>query len=279
MTVIVDGRSIARDIEASLQKRVLALLARGIVPRLEMLSFGNHPATLSFLRVKSNVAKRVGIELGIHNLPESALESIARDVLISLVDSGAHGVVVQLPLPQGIVKNSFLELVPETLDVDCITPESLDALSRGVSLYVSPVARAVEEILARHNVDLSKKRIAIVGEGDLVGKPVAYLFKGKGFAHEVFNSKSDLSELNAFDIIVTGVGRPGCIRGEHVKRGAIIIDAGTSEDGGAIVGDVDKSAHERAHLVTPVPGGVGPITVVKLFDNLLIAAERHGGYH
>jgi len=273
--IIVDGRSIARDIETSLQKRTRALLARGIVPRLEMLSFGEHPATLSFLRIKGSVAKRIGVRLSVHNLPDGTLESIARDVLTSLVHSGAHGVVVQLPLPREIAKNSFLELVPEAFDVDCITPQSLDALSRGTSIYISPVARAVEEILSRHNIDPSKQRIAIVGEGDLVGKPVAYLFKGKGLSYEVFNSKSDLSKLSAFDIIVTGVGKPGCIREEHIKRGAILIDAGTSEDGGVIVGDVDKGAYERARLVTPVPGGVGPITVVKLFDNLLTSAERY----
>jgi methylenetetrahydrofolate dehydrogenase (NADP+)/methenyltetrahydrofolate cyclohydrolase len=273
--IIVDGRSIAREIEMSLQKRALALRERGIVPRLEILSFGNHAATLSFLKVKRKVAERIGVELGVHNLPDSTLESVARDILTLLVRSGAHGVVVQLPLPSNIEKRSFLELVPEELDVDCINPQSLSALSQGVSAHVSPVARAVEEIFSRHAIELADKRIAIVGEGDLVGKPVAHLLKGKGFSYEVFNSRSDLSTLNTFDVLVTGIGKPGCIREEHVYRGAILIDAGTSEDGGVIAGDVDKGAYERAHLVTPVPGGVGPITVVKLFDNLLTAAERH----
>src|SRR5690606_32388591 len=138
---------------------------------------------------------------------------------------------------------------------------------------LSPVALAVEEVLERSGVDLEGKKVAIVGYGDLVGKPTSFLLKMKGVQFEVFDSDSDLEGLRDFDVVISGVGKPGLIKGEYLKEGSVVLDAGTSESEGELLGDVHPSAQGVAALLTPVPGGVGPITVVKLFENVLRSLE------
>jgi len=276
---LVDGRAIARDIEEGLSRAFSELSLVENPARLEVLSFGNDPATISFLGIKKRVADRIGVELALHTLPVDTLESVAEDVLISLTDTKAGGVVVQLPLPTHINKPRFLDLIPRELDIDCISSRSLEAFSRGEGLFLSPVALAIEEIFRRYNVELRGKKSALVGYGDLVGKPASFFLKAKAHDYTIFDSTSDLKKLKDFDIIISGVGRPGLITGDVIKQGAVLIDAGTSEARGKLVGDIHESAHEKASLYTPVPGGVGPITVVKLFENLLKAVKHsHNAY-
>lgn len=271
---LVDGRAIAQDIESSLRSSFLDLNEKGVEARLEVLSFGDDKATQSFLKIKRSVANRIGVHLSLHELPRETLESVAREILISLTESGAAGVVVQLPLPAHIEKSSFLSLIPEMLDVDCLTPGSLDALSRGESGFISPVALSVKEVLDRSDINPVGKKIAVVGYGDLVGKPVSFFLKNNGADVEIFDSNSDLGGLRSFDIIISGVGKPGLIQAEHVREGAVLIDAGTSESEGRLSGDMSNEAREKASLATPVPGGIGPITVVKLFENVLSALKK-----
>lgn len=271
---LVDGRYIAREKGEELKISFARLKEQGFTPRLEVLSFGDEPATRSFLAIKKRVAERIGVNLVIHELPAQTLESVARDVLISLIGSEPDGIVVQLPLPKQINKDEFLNMIPVSLDVDCISPHSLELFSRGENLYDSPVAGAVDEVFKSHSIQLEGKKIAVVGYGDLVGKPVSYFLKNKRVDCTLFDSDSDLFDLQEFDIVISGVGKPGLIKRDHLKVGVVLIDAGTSEAEGKLAGDIDIEAREVASLVTPVPGGVGPITVVKLFENLLLSLNN-----
>jgi methylenetetrahydrofolate dehydrogenase (NADP+) / methenyltetrahydrofolate cyclohydrolase len=272
-TTLVDGRTIARDIEEKLRTSYSRLKSNGTSLRLEVLSFGDNPATRSFLGIKKRVAERIGAELLIHELPENTLESAALKVLRVLVESNANGVVVQLPLPQHIQKEVILSAIPEELDIDCISPRSLELASQGKNFYDSPVVRALEEVMMRHDVNLKIKKVAVVGYGDLVGKPVSFYLEKNGIDYKVFDTDSNLAKLKSFDVVISGVGRPGLIKGDFIRDGVILFDAGTSEAEGRLLGDIDLSAHKKAALVTPVPGGVGPITVVKLFENLLLSLK------
>jgi|AntRauTorckE6833_2_1112554.scaffolds.fasta_scaffold11608_3 methylenetetrahydrofolate dehydrogenase (NADP+)/methenyltetrahydrofolate cyclohydrolase len=271
---LVDGRRIARDKEKELKKSFSPFREKGIIPRLEVLSFGDDPATQSFLSIKKRVAERIGVNLVIHELPVETILSVAENVLFALIESKPDGIVVQLPFPRHIGKDEFLSKIPLPLDVDCISPRSLELFSRGENLYDSPVAGAVDEVLAHHRVSLVGKRVAVVGYGDLVGKPVSYFLKNKGTDSTLFDSDSNLFDLREFDIVISGVGKPELIKRGHLKGGVVLIDAGTSEAKGKLSGDIDESAREIASLVTPVPGGIGPITVVKLFENVLISLKN-----
>lgn len=269
--MIVNGREIAREIEDRLKETFSH--QEGDV-HIDFLSFGDDPSTRSFLNIKKRVANRIGVSLHIHELPENTLESVAEKILHSLAEGQSDGVVVQLPLPKHFNRDTFLNLVPREKDIDCVSPNTLELYKENKSLFVPPVAAAVEEILSRNSIDLSNKRIAIVGYGSLVGKPVSLLMESKGVAFEIFNRDSNLTHLKEFDLIVTGVGKSGLIENDMVKEGVVLIDAGTSESAGGVSGDVDKDTYEKASLVTPVPGGVGPITVVKLFENVAKSIEE-----
>lgn len=276
--MIIDGRLVAKKVEDELRESFEKLrLPRK--PKVSFLTFGDDPATKSFLKIKAKVAERIGVELQVHELPEDVLEDVAKSILSSLVLSADNdGVVVQLPLPEGFKRNEFLEIIPADKDVDCLSESSMEAYAQGKGIYAPPVALAVAEILESEKIDLSKNRIAVVGHGNLVGKPVASWLQRVGAEFEVFDIGSDLFQLARFDIVISGVGEPGLIREEMIKEGVILIDAGTSEVGGKLFGDASIEAQEKSSLRTPVPGGIGPVTVVKLFENLLTSVRRKNDY-
>jgi methylenetetrahydrofolate dehydrogenase (NADP+)/methenyltetrahydrofolate cyclohydrolase len=170
--------------------------------------------------------------------------------------------VVQLPLPKQINANKILDLIPSDKDVD--------ALSENASV-LAPVAGAVREVLERNQVELEGKKILVVGQGRLVGRPVAIWLAQEGYEVETadINTKNLAELTNRADVIITGVGKPGLIKLEDIKEGAILIDTGTSESAGKLMGDVDPTCAVKCSLLSPVPGGVGPITVAMIFKNLL----------
>lgn len=271
--MIIDGRAVAKKIEESLKERLSALRLKEM-PKVSFLTFGEDPATKSFLSIKRKVAERIGVDLQIHELPMETLEEVAIGILESLVDSSANnGVVVQLPLPDNLDQDRFLNKISPLKDIDSLSPLTEEKYATGQKAFAPPVALAVEEILRSYDVSLLSKRIAVVGYGKLVGRPVSSWLKRQDLNFEIFDIGSDLDQLIEFDIIISGVGKAGLIKKEMVKEGAILIDAGASEVGGEIVGDIEREAYDKASLVSPVPGGVGPVTVVKLFENLLTSLE------
>jgi methylenetetrahydrofolate dehydrogenase (NADP+)/methenyltetrahydrofolate cyclohydrolase len=235
-SVIIDGKRIAEDIlnelGNSLRGRTLGIVVNS-----------GDPATESFVKIKERVAARLGVEVKRGELQD----------LLATCD----GVLVQLPHPQA---EALLAQIPPDKDVDALGP---------APIVLAPVAAAVKEVLTRSGVDIKNKKAVVVGEGRLVGRPMAVMLRAEGaLLHIITLESGSLAELKNADIVVSGAGSPGLIKPEMLKQGVVFIDAGTSESSGKVVGDADPSCAEVASIFTPVPGGVGPIAVAMLFKNL-----------
>jgi methylenetetrahydrofolate dehydrogenase (NADP+)/methenyltetrahydrofolate cyclohydrolase len=256
--MIVNGKEIAERVYAALGARSLTL---GI------LMVGADPVTGSFVRAKERAAARLGVTVERETLSETAGEVEIIDALVALSDR-TDGVIVQLPLPHGIDTERVLEMIPPGKDVDGISPKPL---------VRPPVAGALEEILKAEAVQVFDADAVVVGAGRLVGAPCASLLSDLG-AHVVVLRKGDpLDPLKTADIIILGAGEPGMIGPGHIKDGVVIIDAGTSESSGKVVGDADPACAEKASVFTPVPGGVGPVAIAMIFKNLYDLSDRKSG--
>lgn len=255
----IDGKEVAEGVYARLAQR-RARFPRA--PRLGILVAGVDPVIESFVRIKSRAAHRLGVELV--RVDVAADESTKRAMeAIQKLGAEVDGLIVQLPLPPSIDTNAALSAISGAKDVDGIETGTSD------HAVDAPVARAVEEILNVAGVDPRGKKAAVVGAGRLVGAPVAQLLRRLGAEVSVITlEKGSLEDLKSADIVVSGAGNPGFIQPEHITPGVVLIDAGTSEQGGKVVGDCDPACEGLASVFTPVPGGVGPIAVAMIFQNL-----------
>lgn len=204
--------------------------------------------------------------------------STTEDIMRAILLPGADAVIVQLPLPESIDTSQVLDSIPLAQDADVLSRSAHERFESGdADALLPPVVGAVKEILERAHVEPTGKRAVVIGNGWLVGEPCAAWLHAKGAeVHVVTLESGDLSFLKEAEIIVSGAGSPGLIKPEHLTPGVVLIDAGTSESGGAIVGDADASCAEIASVFTPVPGGVGPIAVACLFKNAAELALRSG---
>jgi methylenetetrahydrofolate dehydrogenase (NADP+) / methenyltetrahydrofolate cyclohydrolase len=260
VTMIVDGRELAADILASVQEEVLKL---GRTPCLAAVTCAPNFETKKYLEMKKRKAASVGVSLTVVELPE---ESTTEDVVqcVERVIAQSDGVVVQLPLPPHINVEAVLAAVPAHKDPDGFL------YGQDSSACLSPVVGAIDEISHRYGVVWEGKRVVVLGAGRLVGRPAAAYARARGAEVTVLTKETyDASALRSADIIITGVGQPHLITPELVKEHVIIFDAGTSEDGGVLVGDVSPAVADQASLLTPVPGGIGPITIAYLLRNLV----------
>jgi methylenetetrahydrofolate dehydrogenase (NADP+)/methenyltetrahydrofolate cyclohydrolase len=186
------------------------------------------------------------------------------------------GIIVQLPFPPHIDISAVLKTIPASHDVDAIGSEAEELSNNGTSLVLPPVVGAIAEIIARHNVKVKDKKAVVVGEGRLVGAPAAVWFRQQGADVKTTNKKTEglAREAREADILVLGAGVPGLIKPDMIREGVSIFDAGSSEDTGKLVGDADPACAAKSALFTPVPGGIGPITVALIFRNLLTLLEN-----
>ncbi|MCX6735536.1 MAG: bifunctional 5,10-methylenetetrahydrofolate dehydrogenase/5,10-methenyltetrahydrofolate cyclohydrolase [Candidatus Parcubacteria bacterium] len=272
--MIINGKQIAQEIKDALKKEA-ATLPRKL--RLDIIYAGTDPVIENFLGMKIRVGKEIGVDTIVHRLPES----ISQKELIAHIksigsDSSADGMLVQLPLPGGMDIQEILNTVPPEKDVDVLSDSALKLFSENKTDNISPVAGAFMEILQRNNVSLKSKKIVILGRGRLVGKPFAICVEREGADVTYLNSTTGdpVPHLLKADIIATGMGKPHFIKPEMIREGVIILDGGTSEKNGKIVGDADPACAEKCQIFTPVPGGIGPITVALIFKNLLNATKR-----
>lgn len=261
--MVVDGKAIAENI--------LNNLPANESKKVCFISFNPTPESSSFIAAKSRVAKRLGIAVSIrHETGLSTREAIER--INQASQEGFDGIVVQLPLSAGMDTEKILNSIPTKLDIDLLGEEAKLAYKEGKTQRVPPVAGAVEEILKFHEVTMEGKNIVILGKGRLVGEPVAMLFEKLGLKYKTLDIATPAEEieeaLKKADLIISGIGVPHFIMPEMIKEGVVLIDAGTSESEGELRGDADPSCVELASLITPVPGGVGPVTVAALLSNL-----------
>jgi methylenetetrahydrofolate dehydrogenase (NADP+)/methenyltetrahydrofolate cyclohydrolase len=236
---------------------------------LGIIVCGADPVIESFVRIKMRAAARLDVQMVRVDIPATAL---TEDLIAATEELAARtdAVIVQLPLPKHLDTEAVLAAIPKEKDVDAINPD----IEEDERLVHAPVALAVVEILKRNHVEIRGKRAVVVGKGRLVGKPSAALLASLGAnVSMVTRSIGSIDDLKEADIIVLGAGKPGFVKPEHIKEGVAIIDGGTSESAGKVVGDADPFCEGKAGLFTPVPGGVGPVAVAMIFRNLFDLIE------
>lgn len=278
MGKLIDGKSIAQTLNQQTAENVRQLKKYGITPKLTVILVGNHKPSETYVKRKEETAHAVGIDFELHRLPHDISQNnLLKKVLEIQNDPHVSGLIVQLPLPKHIDQNSILNAVKPEIDVDCLTDEYFKKLEAGNEDIIPPTPGAVLSILDHLNIDVQGKKITILGKGMLVGKPLALIFRHKGALVTVCDSTTTDTKEKCLmaDIIVSGVGKKDMVRGDMIKKGAIVIDAGTSFEGARMYGDINvDEVISVAAYVTPTPGGVGPLTVTRLLMNTLISAQK-----
>jgi methylenetetrahydrofolate dehydrogenase (NADP+)/methenyltetrahydrofolate cyclohydrolase len=276
---LIDGKKIAAEIREKIRQEVLRLQgATGKVPGLGAVLVGADPASATYVRTKTKACQEAGIYSRQVTLPGDILQTdLLRRIHELNQDPAIHGILVQLPLPSHLEERSILEAVDPRKDVDGFTFANVGRLVENQAQFLPCTPAGILELLDREGVEIKGKTAVVVGRSEIVGKPVAFLLLHRHATVTICHSRTaDLgAETRRADILVAGVGRPRLIRGDMVKVGAVVIDVGINRVEGKLVGDVDfESAVQVASAITPVPGGVGPMTVAMLLRNTLRAFEH-----
>ena len=277
MSIIVDGKKIAQEILDNLKIRVEKLRQNGVEIKLGVVLVGGDKPSQTYVRNKGKACEKVGIEFQLYNYSaEIETKELIAEVQKIQKDNNLSGLIIQLPLPGHIVTKKVINYIKPEIDVDCLTFFNLGKLLIGKNEFRPPTPGAIMEILNHHQIDLNGKYVTLVGRGELIGKPLANILFHEEVTFSVCNKSTKRLEdftLNA-DVVISGVGKHNLITGKMIKPGAVVIDAGTSFVDGKMYGDLEfDSVAEVASLVTPTPGGVGPITVAKLLENTVTVAE------
>ncbi|MCL1920134.1 MAG: bifunctional methylenetetrahydrofolate dehydrogenase/methenyltetrahydrofolate cyclohydrolase FolD [Kiritimatiellaeota bacterium] len=289
---ILDGKALAANMRADIAAQVAELKgAHAITPGLGVLLVGADPASLSYVTAKEKACGEAGIFSRTLRLPaEAAQDEVLARVREMNADPLIHGILVQLPLPKHIDEGAVINAIDPAKDVDGFTPVNVGRMMIGQSCFLPCTPHGIIQMLISAGVETSGKHAVVVGRSNIVGKPVAHLLmrKAKGGNATVTVCHTGTRDLAAFtrqaDILIAAAGRPCTVTGEMLKPGAVVIDVGVNRvpdaakaSGFRLVGDVDfDSAAQVASLITPVPGGVGPMTITMLLHNTLLAARRQG---
>jgi len=278
-TRIIDGNAIARDLRAGLIRRVAALAAMGVRPGLAVLQVGDHPASRIYVRSKMKACGEAGLYSEHIELPAEADESaLLGRVRILNQDARIHGILVQLPLPMGLSAERVVEALAPAKDVDGFHPTNMGLLAVGNPRFVPCTPLGVTKLIEHEEIDVQGRHAVVVGRSNIVGKPMALLLLQRGATVTICHSRTpDLGAMTRqADILVVAAGRPGLVTARMVKPGAVVIDVGiTRLADGKLAGDVDfQSVLGTASCITPVPGGVGPMTIAMLLENTVTSAER-----
>jgi len=275
---LIDGKAIAATVRAEIGTRVQELKARGLSPKLAVVLVGDDPASAIYVRNKERAAAEVGIETVDHRLPAPTTQADLLSLVAELnADATVHGILVQLPLPKHIDEQTILDAIDAGKDVDGFHADNLGRLAQGRPRFVSATPKGCMRLLAEAGAELKGARAVVIGRSPNVGKPMAMLLTNADATVTLCHSRSvDLAtEVGRADVVVAAVGRPGVVRGEWIKQGAVVIDVGINRgEDGKLCGDVDfEAARQRARAITPVPGGVGPMTIAALLENVAQAVE------
>ncbi len=285
---IIDGKKISQEIQTEVKTAVMKMKSeKGFVPGLAVILVGENPASQAYVKSKGKACE----ELGIYSITERVPATVSETELLSMVerfnnDTKIHGILVQLPLPKHIDEQKVIEAISPTKDVDGFHPVSIGKMMIGIDTFYSATPFGIIELLKRCKIDPSGKHVVVVGRSNIVGKPIAnMLIQKKEWANAIVTiahtATKDISYYTKqADILIAAIGRPKAITKEMVKPGAVVIDVGinriedaTTKTGTRLVGDVDfENVKEIASAITPVPGGVGPMTIAMLMMNTLKAA-------
>ncbi len=282
--VILDGKTLAKKIQEEIADEVAEFFQENsITPCLAAVLVGEDPASEVYVRSKRKACERTGLDSQLHRLPRDATEDDLLDLIKELnLEDNVHGILVQLPLPGHIDESRILQAIHPLKDVDAFHPENVGRIVQGRPRYLPCTPHGVQQILLRNNIEIEGRHVVIVGRSDIVGKPLAIMLMqrapGANATVTVCHSRTqNLAEITrTADILVVAIGSPGFIKADMVKPGAVVVDVGINRlPDGKLVGDVDFDAvREVASHITPVPGGVGRLTVTMVIQNTFEAARQ-----
>jgi len=287
--IILDGKKTSNDIKAEIAESVKEIVAKGLrPPHLAAVIVGDDGASLTYVGSKVRACKRVGFESSLIKLPKTISENELLEKVNELnKDENVDGYIVQLPLPKHIDSQKILMAVNPDKDVDGFHPTNFGKMALGLPTFISATPFGIMELLKRYNVETSGKHTVVIGRSDIVGRPISILMSQKSnpgnstvtLAHSRTKNIEELTKQA--DIIISALGVPNFVKADMVKEGAVIVDVGitrvadNSQKGYKIVGDVDyENVSKKSSFITPVPGGVGPMTIAMLLKNNLLAYKR-----
>jgi methylenetetrahydrofolate dehydrogenase (NADP+)/methenyltetrahydrofolate cyclohydrolase len=279
---ILDGKATAQAVRGEVAGQVAALVERGVKPGLRVILVGDDPASQVYVRNKDRAATEAGIDVATILMPaETTQAELLTEIEKLNADPSVHGILVQLPLPEGLDEEEVVQTVSPQKDVDGLHPDNVAALIQGRRGLVPCTPAGCIELLDRAGVELEGRNVVIVGRSMLVGKPLAQLALARHASVTICHSRTrDLdAHVGRADVVVAAVGRARLVQGDWIRPGAVVIDVGINRgEDGKLVGDVDfESAKQKAAAITPVPGGVGPMTIAMLLSNTVLAAARLTG--
>ena len=291
--MILDGKKIAAEIRAELREEVAELVAQGHrAPSLAVIIVGNNPASETYVNNKLKACAEVGITaLKIAYPTEITEQALLNEVAHLNNDPAIDGFIVQLPLPEHINESTIMSAIDRRKDVDGLTPENVGRTVQGLPSIISATPRGIRELLARYQIQTAGKHVVVIGRSNIVGKPIAMLLMQRPYLSLPGMSAASLGDATVTichsktqdlksicltaDIIIVAAGSPKLLTADMVKEGATVIDVGINRVDGKLVGDVDfENVAPKAAYITPVPGGVGPMTIVSLMHNTLLAATK-----
>ena len=275
---VLDGKAIAAEVRAGVAARALALSAKGITPGLAVVLVGEDPASQVYVRSKTKAAREAGVTVFDTLLGANTSQSELAALVTQLNnDPRVDGILVQLPLPKHLDAKSILDGISPDKDVDGLHPVNVGRLWTGAPRFVPCTPRGCMHLLTHAGVEIDGARAVVIGRSNLVGRPMAALLEHANATVTICHSHTaNLAfEVSRGDIVVAAMGKPEAILGEWIREGAAVLDVGTNRVEGKLVGDVEfAAASERASVITPVPGGVGPMTIAMLLANTVDAASR-----
>ncbi|KKI57013.1 bifunctional methylenetetrahydrofolate dehydrogenase/methenyltetrahydrofolate cyclohydrolase FolD [Staphylococcus pasteuri] len=279
---LLDGKQIAKDYRQGLKEQVEELKTKGYTPKLSVIIVGNDGASLSYVKSKKKAAEKIGMISEIIHLDEDTSE---QDVLSELErlnnDDSVSGILVQVPLPEQVSEQKVLEAINPEKDVDGFHPSNIGKLYIDEQTFVPCTPLGIMEILKHADIDIEGKNAVVIGRSHIVGQPVSKLLLQQNATVTILHSRSKdmASFVKDADIVVSAVGKPELVTKDMVKEGAVIIDVGnTPDENGKLKGDVDfEEVKEVAGAITPVPGGVGPLTITMVLNNTLLAEKMRRG--
>ncbi|MBR5408919.1 bifunctional 5,10-methylenetetrahydrofolate dehydrogenase/5,10-methenyltetrahydrofolate cyclohydrolase [Candidatus Saccharibacteria bacterium] len=275
MVKILDGRELAGFIKEKQARQVREMRSKKKFPKLMIIRDSDNPVIVKYVNLKKHYGEDIGVEVvdqkiaGVED--ENTLNAAKEIVLAANADQTVSGIIVQLPLKNKDLTDDLVNLISPDKDVDGLN----QTIAKDARKFESATATAINWLLSGYDISLTDKKVALIGYGRLVGQPLKRIFDNSGVESKVFRHDDSLEELKTFDVIISATGVPHLIKTELVKPGAVVVDAGTASEDGVLVGDVDEPVRERTDLaaITPKIGGVGPLTVSVLFDDVIQATN------
>ncbi len=274
-SIVLDGKAVSAKLESELKVRVENIVAKsGITPVLATILVGEDPSSKVYVNMKGNACKRIGLTPRKVLLPETTTTEELKNAIHQLnADKDVFGILLQHPVPRQINERECFDAIDPAKDVDGVTATGFGMMALGEKVFVSATPGGILYLLKQYNIPLAGKRAIVIGRSAILGKPVAMLLLNENATVTICHSKSEnLPELvKESDIVVAAVGKPDFVKADWIREGAALVDAGYHPGG---IGDVEKSAYAKTSAYTPVPGGVGPMTIVTLMRQTVEAAEK-----